>query len=303
VALLETLLKRRIAGLEPLDVVLIADDGALALLTPLPLGAQLVGIVAELPLDPVALPEGVGGIFGVGAVHGLVEDGTLVLLEPERGRALFDPSAKEISRLQQSRKPRHRLDGDSVPARTLGGREVLVWGEALTLDEAEDAMAAGADGLLFAGLFDIDDVKRLAQLVGGGDLTIRSSPDTLEPADWLRLGAQATLRVCLPEEHTPELVRADWDEALTPLLESGERAALPRLSCLLSTPPEEQADWDELILETPWTPDDLLSYPPLYLRLETGFSLLEEGIAAGIAGICVPFSEIQEAKNAIREVP
>ncbi|MGC4044262.1 MAG: hypothetical protein QM758_10725 [Armatimonas sp.] len=301
-ALLEQVWKRRMAGLEPLDVVLITEDAALALLTPLPTGANLVGVIAELPLSAAALPNGVCVVSGVGPAQGRVEDGTLVVIEPEVGRALLDPSAKELARLQKATKPRLRLDGDSVPARTLGGREILVWGEALSLDDAEEAMAAGADGLLFTGLLDFPTAKQLTTLVGGGDLTLQSGPDALDTEDWLRLATIAALRVCLPDDADPEFIRSDWDEALERLTESGERVALPRLSTRLMDSPDTTEGWDELLLDALWVPDDLLTCPPLYLCLNGDFTDLEAAIAAGIIGVCVAPAEVATAKEAIREL-
>lgn len=301
-ALLEQVWKRRMAGLEPLDVVLITDDAALALLTPLPIGANLVGIVAELPLHTAALPAEVRIVSGVGQAQGKVEDGTLIVLEPEVGRALLDPSAKELARLQKSTKPRLRLDGDSVPAVTLSGREVQVWAEALSIDDAEEAMAEGADGLLYTGLLDLTTAKHLATLVGGGDLTLQSGSDALESEDWLRLALLANLRVCLPEDDDPDFVRSDWDEALERLTEGGERGALPRLSTRLLDPPETTEGWDELLLDTLWVPDDLLTCPPLYFCVNGDFTDLEAAIAAGVYGVCVAPAEVTTTKDAIREL-
>ncbi len=302
--LIEQLLQRRMSALEPLNVVLLVEDAALALLISLPPGGRLVGIVGELPQELPLAPEGVALVCGVGPARALAPDGTLVIVEPERGRVLLDPSARELARLQRDARPRLRLDGDSVPARTLGGREVAVWGEAYSLEEAEEALAAGADGLLYlAPLTSWDDALELARLVGGGDLTIGPG---LTPGETVRLAARTALRLAVPTETDTDSLKDDWDSAQGDLAETNERTGLPRLTLRTFAPPPGPSAYDEILLEQLYLPDDLLSLPPLYLRLGTeaeDLAPLEEAIAAGICGVCVGPEQVATVKNAIRALP
>ncbi|WP_309713652.1 hypothetical protein [Armatimonas sp.] len=294
----------------PMALVLVAEDPATALLLPLPDGAILSGVVSErLPSRPPQLPEGIALLAGVDDALLSIGEGELLLLEPERGRLSVEPSAYEIVRLQAKHQPRVLLDEPNFPAYTTEGIAVAVWGEATTLKEAEEAMTAGAEGLLLTGeSWDEASLWATQSLVGGGDLALALPFDALDPEEIVRLAARAKLRWCLDPASLSvpvETLREELTELVQALEDENQRAAMPRLaSCGGSVPGFEDiialtGDFD--------APDpDILPWeqPPLYVRIEAVFDQLiglEEALERGVTGVIVAAHAIAEVKEKIRE--
>ena len=294
----------------PMPLVLVAEDPATALLLPLPDGAILSGVVSErLPSRPPVLPEGVALLAGVDDALLSIGEGELLLLEPERGRVSVEPSAYEIVRLQAKHQPRVLLDEPNFPAYTTEGIAVAVWGEASTLEEAEKAMSAGAEGLLLTGeSWGEAALWAVQHLVGGGDLALALPFDALDPEEIVRLAARAKLRWCLDPATLSvpiETLREELTELVRALEDENQRATLPRLASLGGSAPGFEdvialsGDFDAPDSEVlPW------EQPPLYVRVEAVFEQLiglDEALERGVAGVIVATHAIAEVKAKIRE--
>lgn len=294
----------------PMALILVAEDPATALLLPLPDGAILSGVVSErLPSRPPQLPEGIALLAGVDDALLSIGEGELLLLEPERGRLSVEPSAYEIVRLQAKHQPRVLLDEPNFPAYTTEGIAVAVWGEATTLKEAEEAMTAGAEGLLLTGeSWDEASLWATQSLVGGGDLALALPFDALDPEEIVRLAARAKLRWCLDPATLSvpvETLREELTELVQALEDENQRSALPRLASLNGS----TTGFEDVIALTGDfdAPDpDILPWeqPLLYVRIEAVFDQLiglEEALERGAAGVIVAAHAIAEVKAKIRE--
>jgi hypothetical protein len=294
----------------PMGLVLVAEDPATALLLPLPEGAALNGVVSErLPSRPPSLPFGVVLLAGVEEALLGIGEGELLLLEPERGRVLVEPSAFEVARLQTKHQPRVLLDEQNFPAFTTEGVTVAVWGAVTSLGEARSAMTAGADGLILTdGVWDEAALWETQALVGGGDLALALPFEALDPEEVVRLAARATLRWCLDSETLPlpvESLRTELSQLVEELQEENQRAVLPRLASLSG----EHSGFEEVISLTgdfaapsserpPW------EQPALYVRVESVFGQLlglEEALERGVTGVIVAPDAIAEVKERIRQ--
>ena len=296
----ETLMKivrRRMAGEEPLLLVLVCADAALALLTPLPMGATLVGVLSEGGAQP---GEGLAVISAAGAVEAVAE-GTYLILDPLRGKALIDPSAAEIARLAWDRRPRVLLGDANAPATTLSGVNVRVWAAVDSLEAARTAIVGGADGLLVEGVTDDAALGELAHAIGGGELAVIGDFASLEPTDWVRLAGDCTLRLCLPPDvWNPESLRDALDDAHDALDDDGERVGLPRLCALIddAAPSGPLTGWDDVLSCGGWLPADLLAVPPLIVRVNSQDDLADT-VAAGAIAVIVAPEGVGSAKKTI----
>ncbi len=293
----------------PMGLVLVAEDPATALLLPLPEGAALNGVVSErLPAHPPQLSGGVVLLAGVEDALLAIGEGELLLLEPERGRVIVEPSAFEVARLQAKHQPRILLDEVNFPAFTTEGTQIAVWGIVSSLEEAEAAMTAGADGLVLTeGFWDEESLWAAQTYVGGGALALALPFESLDPEWVVRLAARSALRWCLDSETLPLTVGQLRDELktlVTELEEENQRATLPRLASL----GEIQEGFDDQLSLTgdfgPPNPDiPLWEHPPLYVRIEAVFDQLlglEEALERCVAGVLVAPHAISEVKNKIR---
>ena len=293
----------------PMGLILVAEDSATALLLPLPDGAALNGVVSEhLPSRPPQLPEGVMLLAGVDDALLAIGEGELLMLEPERGRVTVEPSAMEVARLQAKHQPRVLLDEPNFPAFTTEGLKITVWGEATTLEDADAAMVAGADGLILTGgTWDEDSLWATQERVGGGDLALALPFESLDPEWVVRLAARANLRWCLDAETLPLSVatlREELKALVTELEDENQRAAVPRLASL----GENREGFEDQISLTGdfGAPDPdvpLWEQPPLYIRIEAVFGQLlglEEVLTRGGAGVIVAPHALAEVKEKIR---
>lgn len=325
-------------GDEPLDVALVVEDAPQALWMPLPSGLNLAGVIAEREmqrgwhgLSPDASP--VALITGVAGARVAVQEGNLVILDPERGRVLVEPAAEEFARLQEARTRQRRLWlGDAhTPARTQSGRDVAVWASVRDFADVEVAMASGADGILLDGFGDIvreehdteeeeDEpfarLLRLTDLVGGGDITLMIPWDALDLSTIVRLAARSSLRWAWQLIDLPvplPAFRAELAAAVQEERDEDRPAALPLLSAALfrlgeieTLSDEELPLLDEALLvqadPTELTPGAaFLLSSPLRVLLGDELDLLPEAVASGAVGVIVLPSRISVAKDSVRE--
>src|SRR5262249_26115256 len=148
-----------------------------------------------------------------------------------------------------------------TPAATQSGREVAVWASVLYQSEIEGALSEGADGIvvqpfgdLLTGADDmLDNLARVAELVGGGDLALVAGPDVLDLALIVSLAARCHLRWVLSAHDlllpVTEL-RRRLDDLVQAERNAGRAAARPLLVASmpdLASP--ETGHFDELFLE------------------------------------------------------
>ncbi len=309
-----------------LDVVLVVEDAGMGLWMPLPSSLNLVGVVAERELsgDPgTTLPI----ISGVTGALTMIQEGNLLILDPERDCVLVEPEAGEFVRLQEAHflKRRVLLGGGHVPAHTQGGRVVEVWAGVRDFADVESALLKGADGILVDGSGDIlpeeadtdpeaarARVLRLADAIGGGDVCIMAAFDAIDLMDMTVLAARSTLRWSWMPSALPvplEAFQAELEAVADEVREEGERAAVPTLSAALfhldEFPQENPPPFDEVLLtyahSEELTPGAAFSLPPLRVLLSDDLSLLPEAVAAGAIGVIVTPALVEVAKDMIRE--
>jgi hypothetical protein len=322
--LLSLTFKRLKRGEGDLDIVLVTQDPAQALLLHLPSGLALAGVVAERELAPSVLPDGsrVAVVSGVTGAREQIAEGDLIIVDAERGQVIVEPEAGEFVRLQAERghRPRVLLGAAHVPAQTQGGRIVPVWAEVRTRAEAEAAVESGADGLVVVPGGDLlpgdeEDpdavlprLLAVAEAVGGGDLVLAASPDLLDPLDVVRLAPRARLRWALDPDALPlplSDLRAELAALAAEETDSLRAAAVPPLAAERTTlvPAEDLSGWDEVLLPAGVVADlsltDTFSLPPLRARMGTDLDLLPGAVAVAV-GLIVPAAEVESAKEMVR---
>jgi phosphohistidine swiveling domain-containing protein len=309
------------------ELVLVAEEATPALLMQLPDGLTLAGVVAEQPT--IVSPSRIPVITGVVDARKLIGEGSLVVVDAGRGRILVEPTAQEIARLQSgTQRARFRLGAANVPAQTQSGRTVAVWAMVSTVSEVEDAILAGADGILVQSGGDLlpdsagSDEETLARLLpvteafGGGDIALDMGADTFgtfDPALLCRLASHCRLRWILHPESLPLPVR-DLRRELNEIVQAERNAyrtaETPRLMAahpILSGPDAtaDRNDYTEILV----APDslrgltflDTVELPPLYALLPFDLEDLPVAITNGISGAVVPLSLVADAKDSIRE--
>lgn len=307
-------------GNEPFDIVFIAEDAARALLLPLPPGLHLVGILADRPatlLQNAAVPV----ICGLPGVQGTITEGSLILVDAPRGRAIVDPSAQDIARLQSGNaRPRYSVGANHVPAVTQSGRTVAVWATAFSLYDLETAEEFGADGLLVYPGGDLlpepdapadmalATLRTLAERWGNGDIALCSVSDLMDARTICRFAPYCRLRwVLRPEELplTPRELRTELAEICREEEDFEGLAAIPYLVSLGSLGDLESSGWDELITPpdvTDHDPLEILSLPPVFALLSGDLADLPAVVTVGASGIIVPPQSVADAKYRIREI-
>jgi hypothetical protein len=301
---------------EALDIILVAADPLMALLMPLPPGLTVTGIVAEgTPQRPLgnALPM----VYGIVGAREAVAEGTLLIVDPARGRVLVEPDAREIARLQAGAfRSRVLLGAEHTPAVTLNGREVAVWAAVRYFSEAENALSEGADGLYVQPFGDIlaDDadllprLRTLIELTGGGSVTVEADFSTIDTAVLVAAAALCRFAVALSATDVPlplAELRRELDSIVHEEREAERTAARPLLFARM---PEmdapETAAFDALIVPystlLALTPEQIFGLPSLYL-LAADREEIADAVRQGVAGVIVEAEQIAETKDTIRE--
>ncbi|MBC8103339.1 MAG: hypothetical protein H7Z41_12240 [Cytophagales bacterium] len=323
----------------PLDTVLVANDAAHALLLRLPSEFSLVGVIAEQSLAFVPPADGIALVSGVAEALSEIRDGDWVIVDPTRGRIVVSPQAEEIARLQNARylRPSVLLGAAHTPARTLTGRTVAVWAQVSTLEEVQSALANGADGILIGedsqllavggegeegedteqdtdeAMFGL--LRQAADAMGGGEVCIAAGVEAIHPRTIVALAALCRLSWAMRPDSLPfsiaelfgemnDLIDAEEDE--------GRRAALPRLAAVVSEAPEGSGADDPSLVdfdEALWTAETLPNFagflPPVLrvvLAKPEDQNVMETVLSLGATGIVVAASQIERAKDSIRQV-
>lgn len=294
---LALLLERQRLEEGDLDTLLVADDATMALWMSLPTGANLAGVVGIRPRDAsLTLPAFLAAVTGVEEARQAIPEGAVVLLDPLRGQVLVEPSAEEILRLQRARRPRFLVGAAHVPALTQGGLEIAVWGIAAEEEAIHAAVEAGADGLYLPGEPAIETLQRAAVAIGGGPVAFAAPLETA-----FALAAQAQVHWCLPAEAETAGLREELaDRARRLAAGTGEQRALPRLAALLDGT-ARAAGFDEGLLLDGALPSDILSLPPLRVRVEDEDEA-QRAVTGGAIGLLCRPGRIGAVKDAIRAV-
>ena len=244
----------------PLDLVLVTDDAALALVSRLPTGFILAGIVAEKNYDgedknnaKIAVVAGVPGLQN--AVH--ADD--LLIVDGEKSRVLVEPEAEEFVRLQTERhRARLLLGAAHTSAQTLAGRSVSVWAAVQNARDVEGAISGGADGIVIQAGGDLLDetlspppdddnpfpdpddapvsLLHVVEAVGGGAVGLLVPFGILEPPLILGLAGVCELRWAVSPGDLPlslPEVREEMADLLKELDAEGRaQGAVPQFAAL-----------------------------------------------------------------------
>jgi len=194
---------------EPEQIILVADSVPPGYwLTALP-GIKIIGFATETDL-PISPHPNQPGVIGVGeALLQTVQEEDIIIVDGDRGQVYVAPDAATVARYQAPliRGRRYFLEGSHMPARTASDNRVIpVFCAARTLVQAENAMTAGADGLVIPEDNELVGGRHLAQTAGEqaqvlGDLAeiIGGQPLTLDiPTEHLALSALARGAARLP---------------------------------------------------------------------------------------------------------
>ena len=319
--LLVAVARRLKRGEGDMDVILVADDAAQALLLRVPMGLHLVGVVAEKELAFAPSGEDVTVIGGVTGAREKIIDGNLLIIDPDGKRVLVEPDADEFARLQAlPHRPRVLLGAAHIPAFTQDGRAVAVWALVATFADIETAQRQGADGLLVAApgeIISADDSEatlanllRVVELTGGGDLCIAAALDVFDLEVAAQIAEQTTLRWAIPAGDLPMTV-ADLRADLAPSDDiSGETAKPPPLPRLVGDfratfdALPDLTGWDDALVSPAHVADltlpDTFDLPPLWVAL-SDLDAIPQMVAVGAAGLVVAPDQIAGAKDFIRE--
>lgn len=314
---------------EPLDVVLVVEDAAMALWMPLPKGLTLAGVVAESAVPPTGKRDNLPIVSGISEARALIQEGNLLIVDPERGRVLIEPEAEEFARLQDARLQKRRvmLGSGHTPARTHYGRIIEIWASVRDFADVEAAIAAGADGIFVDGSGDIlpdpgetdedpEEVRarliRLTDTVGGGDIGLFTPFDALDLLDVTEMAACCTLRWAWQASDLP-MSPAEFQAELTEIVaqnrDTGVSATLPLLCAavfqLSDFPADATGHFAEVLLAQA-SPDDLtpgaaFALPPLRVLLGESLDCLPDAVAAGAVGVIVSPPLVGVAKDMVRE--
>ncbi len=214
---------------EPEQIVLIGDRIPPAFwLAPLP-GVQIVGLAAQsaAPLSPK--PE-LPVVLGLGEMLlRAVEEDDIVIIDGDRGRVYVAPDASTVARYQApfTISRRFFLEGAHLPARTASdNRVVTILCAAWSLNQAEEAMAQGADGLVIPDGNDFLGTDTLAQtageqaqvlgdlarIIGGQPLYLDIPHDNLALTALVRGAARLPLHLVLRDPAEREELQERLDE-------------------------------------------------------------------------------------------
>lgn len=201
--------------IEPMEVILVAEDYAAAASLSLP-WAKVVGIAAA-HVDPEVQPTGITAVVGIENLMESVPDGALLLIDGDRGVVLVDPDGTALAAYQAEREriaPRRRiyLDYAHQPARTWDGREIHVLAQVRTLEEVETAVGNGADSLyvpantplLPAAATDEEQYEYLQQLAeasAGKPVSFCGDTQTFSTSALLRVANRMDLTLVAPLEY------------------------------------------------------------------------------------------------------
>jgi hypothetical protein len=194
---------------DPEQIVVVADRIPPAFwLAPLP-GIQIVGLAASSPA-PLSPPPDLPVVLGLGdALLQAIQEDDILIIDGDRGRVYVAPDAATVARYQAPGTLARRffLEGAHLPARTASDNRVItLLCAAWSLEQVEDAMAQGADGLVVPAQNHFLGSEFLAQTAGEqtqmlGDLAriIGGQPLYLDiPHDNLALTAMARGAASLP---------------------------------------------------------------------------------------------------------
>lgn len=329
---------RRRGEADPLDIVLVVRTLAEAASIAIP-GTQVVAVVAE-ELEPSTAPLPVPTVCGAAGIMKQAQDGGLVLVNGDRGLVLLDPDAAALMAMQAAQNltlPRRRLllDYAHQPARTLDGREVRIVAYAGDEYELAAAMVSGADALLAtpesAGIFPrgedwehLDALRGLSDQMTGRTIALTSGVEAVSAEALLRASVQADILLTLPLGSSPDAFleqQAHLRDQRDALLDANQLCGEVRLAGWLDPVNEPLASLGDYpvgrlmalaahrrIVELDvlaWLNDLYMQAAPLMLPVEvqvepSDSASVEAAIGLGAAGLIVPPSTVQAAKEIVR---
>ena len=326
----------------PLDLILVTDDAALALLSRLPTGFVMAGVVAEKDDDRSNNPQ-IAVVVGVVGLQNAIHENDLLIVDSEKSRVLVEPDAEEFVRLQTERhRARLLLGAAHTPARTQAGRMVSVWASVRNARDVPDAISGGADGVVLEEGGDLlrdflspppdddnpfpdpDDAPpsllTIVEAIGGGAVGLRLPFDVLDPMLLLSLAGVSQLCWGIAPSELP-LPLPELRDQMTELLKETEAegrapGAVPPFAAVLETE-QSAAEASEALspFNEAWMPPDVLEtltlgdvygLPPVRVFLSDGdgdLAPLPDAVALGVTGVVVLPAQVAEAKDIIRQQP
>jgi hypothetical protein len=326
--------------LDQTDVVIVTEDPELARGIFLP-WARIAGVITEQPQANVE-NRGCPSVSGIANLLEIVADETLILVDGDRGIVLVDPDAAAIAGYQAEREriaPRKRIFVDFAhqPAHTTDGRQIHVIAGVSNLQEAEQAVELGADGLLLradCGLFmpDASDDEHLRSLIsvvdlaGGKPITVAGNLEALSARALLRASIRGDITFALTMDNRggnfePALAFLDEtkDALIDQEIEFGEPRFAASLDLSVGKPDLEGFPISRIVVQPAMldgrfsikdlqaidrlTADAARTMVPVEVVLpNSDEECVEIAIGLGAAGVVVGPEEITRMKEHIREV-
>lgn len=322
--LLNGAMQRVKRGEEAQDIVLVAPEATNALLLRLPRGLTLAAIVAEEPLPARPLSTNIPVVADILEVRAQISEGAWLLVDAANDRVVVEPDAETVARYQQTqlyRRPRLSVGGEAgVPTQTQEGATVAVWAVVTSSEEANDAFAQGADGIVLEMTADTKPatLRRFAATTGGHLLAVADTMQQIALDDAVTLAATCTFCWMLPDFADAAGLREQAQTMVRQARRANQTADAPRL-CAIVAPTmgdiaarEQQEEalrrFDEILLVGDAPLENLVFLPPLRVWLADADSpdlpaRLELAVAAlGARGVVVALAQIGLAKRLIREI-
>lgn len=201
-------LKRDIPEFEWQQIILACYEASSVTGITIP-GLRIVGILAQSPTPPQTPPD-VPCLVGIEGLLKEVENPVVVMIDAPRGVAYVDPDVQTVIAFQSPARHRPRdkrlfLDPSHVPATTLDGRTVEVWGYAINIEEVMRSVELGADGVFFAEEMETEEVvETVFQHLHGLPLMLQNLPDREQLAAAIRCSRPGQMRFAVKTERCEE---------------------------------------------------------------------------------------------------
>lgn len=134
------------------EAIVACDSLALGAVMRIP-GINTIGIAAESDTDAPGLEIEAPCVLGVADLLKSISEGDILIVDGYRGEVHIDPDPQTIVHYQQAEERRNLrekvfINSEHIPARTQAGETVLVYARLSGASRLDEALDAGADGLL-----------------------------------------------------------------------------------------------------------------------------------------------------------
>jgi len=279
-------------------------------------GLKIAGFAAEKPAVAVAVD--VPAVAGVGeGLVGAEEFEGIVIIDGTHGTVYLDPDAPTVQKyeilLERRREERrYFLGAEHMPAKTMDGRIVSVAAMLSPGDSFADAIAQGADELLFTHPGGVA-LPMVLSACGGKPVTLITddpAPETIREALWHAAPGQVGFALSAERYGLlRERLSTRIEEALADLSDDALEPAEIRVGCIAKEPTPVPEGAEFLIVWAkkpgPERPLDWSLALPKRVILIVGEDLeaMQAPVEAGIDTVAVAPGLVCEAKDLIRTLP